>query len=255
MEIDQADVIDFDVGSGLTRGTTWFSLFSPESAQYSISLQPVWHGPHAERSSTNLIWLGLPGNALGGMGDGGLSSSGGFSAGAAADLPLFTQPYAASNSDFGIAANGGGSTNDTDSIGPVPIPAAASKCFIGQWINDSTSLVAADLQEHSDHQLVGTIRLQQSERGSGSAGQRTEGQTQADGAGQGSSRGEFRLTDCVLIYDRWAYLIPHFSSSEPIDVASLDPETADTYFTRRKIVGDQVQTPLYDRRHRSITNS
>lgn len=247
VEIDQADVIDFDVDSGLARGTTWFSLFSPRNAQYSLSLQPIWHGSHAEQSPAHLSWLGLPGNALGGMGDGSLSGSGGFSAGAAADLPLFTEPYSLSNGEFRARPSGDGSANNPASIGPVPIAPAASKCFTGQWINESASLVAADLQERPDHQLVGTIRMPENESANGSAGRRVGSESLGNGAGQGSGRADLQLTDCVLIHDRWAYLIPHFSPSEPIDVASIDPETADTYFTRRRIVGDQVQTPLYDR--------
>ena len=54
----------------------------------------------------------------------------------------------------------------------------------------------------------------------------------------------------MLFYDRWAYLIPQFSAAEPIDAApftDLQSETADTYFTRRKIVGEQTQTTPYDR--------
>ncbi len=247
VQINQADVIDFDVGSGLARGTTWFNLFSPESAQFSISLRPTWQGAHAQTSEARLSWLGVPGNALGAMGDGDFASGGGFSAGAAADLPLFTQPYTSStNVVGGHTAVGRSAVNSDATVESVPIAAASSKSFTGHWINQSASLVAASLQERSDHQLAGTIRISRNEPSPAEDNQ-TNDQTQPHNAGQGAGRDEFRLAECVLIHDHWAYLIPHFSPSEPIDVASLDPETADTYFTRRKLVGDQVQTPTYDR--------
>jgi hypothetical protein len=231
LQVNQADVIDFDVQSGLMRGNTWFSLFSPANRELSISLQPLWHGPHAEPNDVQLSWLGLPGNALGGMGDGTHGAgSGGINPGAAtADLPRFTRPYRCSpDAAAGNAA----------SIGPVPIAACSSKCFTGEWINDNVRLVEADLRRRPDHQLAGTVRL--------AAGLSQDPQS-AQQAGQQSGAG-LRLTDCVLFHDRSAYVIPKFSAADPIDIDLLDPpQTADTYFTHRKIVGQQDQTTPYDR--------
>lgn len=226
LQVDQADVVDFDVQSGLVRGSTWFSLFSPTNEEHTISLTPLWHGPHAAPTDVQLSWLGLPGNALGGMGDAaGKGTTGGISPGAAtADLSLFTRPYLCSPD----AVMGGYA-----SIGPVPIAACSSKCFTCQWINVRSRLVEADLRQRSDHQLVGVIRLADA------------AQTNAEstgGAGQASGA-ELKLTNCVLLHQRDAYLIPELSAAEPIDVGSLEPLTADTYFTQRKL----NQTTQYDR--------
>ena len=232
LQIDQADVVDFDAQSGLMRGNTWFSVFSPDNAEPTISLAPRWHGPHAERSQVQLSWLGLPGSGLGGMGDGGrgIGASGGISPSATTtDLPLFTRPYP-------VAPPAPlGDSNDGASIGPVPLAAGSSKCFTGEWINEHARLVEADLFQRPDHQLAGTIRLT-TEQGAGSGEQ---------GAGQGNGSAALRLHDCVLFFDRWAYLIPKFSAADPIDVQLLDTEseTADTYFTRRKL----DQTAPYNR--------
>jgi hypothetical protein len=215
LQVDQADVVDFDVESGLVRGNTWFSLYSPTSAEHTISLEPLWHGPRAEPTDVQLSWLGVPGNALGGMGDAahGTGSAGGINPGAAtADLQLFTQPYT-------YSANA--ATENAASLAGVPIAAYSSKCFAGEWINNRARLVEADLHERPDHQLTGTVRL---------------------AAGDASDAG-FSMTNCVLFHDRDAYLIPRFSAAEPINVELLESRMADTYFTQRKI----NQTTLYDR--------
>jgi hypothetical protein len=230
LQVDQADVVDFDVQSGLTRGRTWFSLFTPASQRPAISLKPLWHGPHAGATEVQLSWLGLPGNGLGGMGDGtsGAGRAPGINAGAAtADFPLFTRPYPCSSAGADSAA----------SIGPVPIAACSSKCFTGDWIDTQARLVEADLHEQADHQLAGVVRL--------AAGMSQDPQA-VEGTGQGSSRGSgagFHLTECVLFYDRWAYLIPQLPATEAVDMQLLDPRTAETYFTHRKT----DQTTPYDR--------
>jgi len=231
-QLDQADVVDFDVQSGLVRGNSWFSLYSPANQEHTIALEPLWHGPHAETTDLQLSWLGLPGTGLGGMGDaahGSGSGASGINAGAAtADLPLFTQPYPVSTD---------AATKNAASIGPVPIAACSSKCFTGEWTNANARLVESDLHEGADHKLAGLIRL--------AAGLSQESPS-AGGAGQGSGAG-LRLTDCVLFQDRWAYRIPEFSAAEPIDIEQIDPQTAETYFTRGKIVGQQYQVTPYDR--------
>lgn len=245
LQLNQADVIDFDVETGLARGDTWLSVFSPASQMHAISLRPVWHGPHAERSETQLSWLGLPGRGFGGMGDGG-GAGGAFNPGAAAtDLPLFTQPYPIA-ADTSALDEPPAEMASAATIGPVPFAAGSSKCFTGEWINSEARLVEANLFERPDHQLAGTVKLTGAVKPTGTL--ELPGAAKLPVAPADSSGGAaFQLTDCVLIHDRWAYVIPHFSAAEPIDVESIDPQTADTYFTRRKIVGQRDQSMAYDR--------
>jgi hypothetical protein len=133
LQVTQAAVIDFDDESGLVRGTSWSSLFSPSSRAYSLALSPQWQAPHGNPVETQLSWLGLPGSGIGGMNA------------PPAELPLFTEPYNLS------AASG--------EIGPVPLATWSSKCFTGRWTASGSRLVVADLQENVDRQLSGTIRL------------------------------------------------------------------------------------------------
>jgi hypothetical protein len=130
---NQADLVDFDVASGLARGHVWFGLYTPSSQTFSIELRPVWHGPHGEPVMTQLSWLGFPGSGLGGMNA------------PATEMPLFHEPYELS-SKVGAASG-------------VPLATWSSKSFSGRWTAPDCRLVAADLRENADRQLAGTIRL------------------------------------------------------------------------------------------------
>jgi hypothetical protein len=130
---NQADMLDIDVESGLARGSSWLSVYSPSRQTYSLDLRPSWHSPHDEPVETQLSWLGLPGSGLGGMNS------------PPTELPLFTEPYDLS------AASG--------TVGPVPLATWSSKCFACRWTSPGNRLVASDLHENTDRQLAGTIRL------------------------------------------------------------------------------------------------
>lgn len=133
IQVTQAAVVDFDDESGLVRGTSWSSVFSPSSRAYSLTLSPQWHAPHGEPVEAQLSWLGLPGRGIGGMNA------------PPAELPLFTEPY-------DLSASSG-------KIDPVPLATWSSKCFTGRWIAPGNRLVAANLRENIDRQLSGRIQL------------------------------------------------------------------------------------------------
>ncbi len=193
---NQVDLLDIDVESGLARGQSWFALYAPSSATFSVVLRPTWSGPHGEPVKTQLSWLGLPGGGLGGMNA------------PATEMPLFHEPYEVS--DQSAVASG------------VPLATWSSKWFTGRWTAPGNQLVRADLRENADRQLAGTIRL-------------------TDAAQSG-----FKLTNCTLFYDRWAYPIASFSADEPIDVARLESRTAETLLTERHLVSESSQSNPYD---------
>ena len=113
--------------------TVGSALYSPSSQTHSLALRPLWQGPHGEPVETQLSWLGLPGNGLGGMNA------------PQAELPLFTEPYDLS------------ATSRLNA--PVPLATWSSKCFTGRWIAPGARLVAADLRENVDRRLTGSIRV------------------------------------------------------------------------------------------------
>jgi hypothetical protein len=101
VQVSQVDLVDVDAGSGRVRGTTWANVFSPTTEPYDISLSPrrcrprdrkrlfPIRGTHGGRPCSRIAkgtvpfssdenwdsplpdsivsWLGLPGEALGGM--------------------------------------------------------------------------------------------------------------------------------------------------------------------------------------------
>jgi hypothetical protein len=76
IRINQIDLVDVDVETGSVRGVTWVNLFSPRTDGYDFSVQPQsLEGGAAQDPQVLFSWLGLPGDALGGMNP----SSGGMS--------------------------------------------------------------------------------------------------------------------------------------------------------------------------------
>ncbi len=210
---NQVDVVDFDVESHLARGSTWFGLFSPNSADYPVALRPNWHGPHAEPSEVQLSWLGLPGRGLGGM----MNPT-------TAELPLFTRPYAC--------------PPDADRIGPAPLATWSSKSFTGRWNNTDARLIDADLRATADRQLTGTIGLPAQPVSETANNAERSNRISPGRKARVSPAGEFKLTDCLLFYDRYVYKVPELAAGgSPIDIRSLEaPQSVETELTRRSLV-------------------
>ncbi len=219
VQVNQVDVVDIDAESRLIRGTTWFGLYSPRNAEYAIAATPQASAALAEPNAVQLSWFGLPGDGFGGMN---------FRR-SEFELPLFDIPYRAAP--------------DLGSLARVPLAAWSSKCFTAGWTSSDVQEVQADLYVNADRQLAGTIRLANNLPRQEKAGQEKSGQGRA---GQGGIA-PFELTDCHLFYDRWAYGIPHFSTTNSIDVDRLVQLTAETLLTQRKTVGGVDMTSPYDR--------
>lgn len=67
--MNQAEVIDIDTKSGIMRGTSWMTLYSPDSARYDLKFYPGIGktSETMESVSSRLAWFGLSGSAIGGM--------------------------------------------------------------------------------------------------------------------------------------------------------------------------------------------
>ncbi|MBI3469123.1 MAG: hypothetical protein HY000_39465 [Planctomycetes bacterium] len=114
LRANQVEVIDIDVESGLVRGTTWFSLFSPRIDHYSLSVQPQLGQLAPGRPGALVSWLGLPEASLGGM-----YRRGG--------VGLFRRGYR-----FGP---------DAQSVEDVPIQVWSTKSFSAQWQQEASGLL------------------------------------------------------------------------------------------------------------------
>jgi hypothetical protein len=55
------------------------------------------------------------------------------------------------------------------------------------------------------------------------------------------------LAHCVLIYDKWAYVIRDFAPGRELDLEfDIDPQTVDTYLRKVTAVGDRKVATPYD---------
>jgi hypothetical protein len=132
LQLNQVDLVDVDVRSGLVRGATWINLFSPRTDVYHLSLRPLLPGgEEPERATVLFGWLGLPGGAIGGMSAGG------------ATAPAFDRPY-----DF---------TPGLDALVNVPIKVWSTKSLAARWTSETTTDLDAELAAGSEDDLLGTI--------------------------------------------------------------------------------------------------
>jgi hypothetical protein len=132
LQLNQADLVDVDVQSGLVRGATWLNLFSPQTDVYQLALRPQLPGGETpERATVHFSWLGLPGSALGGMGS------------RTTNPPVFNRPY-----DF---------APELDAVLNVPIKVWSTKSLTARWSSETSLDLDADLIQGTEDELLGSI--------------------------------------------------------------------------------------------------
>lgn len=65
LKLNQVEVIDVDLESGIVRSTSWFHLFSPDTQRYDVSMKPLTIP--VPKWNQLVSWQGLAGSGLGGM--------------------------------------------------------------------------------------------------------------------------------------------------------------------------------------------
>ncbi len=61
VELSSAEVVDFDVETGLARGNDWFSVYCPSSQIFDLKLAQSLPIANSQLRAAELSWLGLPG--------------------------------------------------------------------------------------------------------------------------------------------------------------------------------------------------
>jgi hypothetical protein len=85
LRVNQVEFIDVDA-SGFARGTVWTHFFTPEVAEFDLSMRPAFLKTQIPDNERTVAWLGQPGYGLGGMQGGG--QAGLFDRGYRFDPPL-----------------------------------------------------------------------------------------------------------------------------------------------------------------------
>jgi hypothetical protein len=131
IRINQVDLVDVDVETGRLRGTAWANVFSPRMQRYDLAFRPRLPGGQIARDATTLTaWMGLPGDALGGMN------------------PRTTEPEIwKGHYDF---------SPGLDALGDVPIQTWSTKSLTGRWTARTDAGLKGRLREQ-DHLPTGTI--------------------------------------------------------------------------------------------------
>jgi hypothetical protein len=108
---------------------------------------------------------------------------------------------------------------ELDRVNRMPISVWSTKAMTARWTTTAAPQLSSKLRDKGDKLLAGSIK-------------------------NGSP---LKLTDAVLVYDRWAYPL---GTLEPQGVVNLetgaDPQTVDTYFKHMTIVGGRDATAAYD---------
>lgn len=136
LRLNQAEVVDFDLTTGRTRGACWATLYSPDAERFDISLLPnLPNGDPAAGARTLVSWFGLPGSGLGGMHAGG--------------RPI------------DVTGVGYQQADDLSELAELPVLTASSKSLQATWdlppAANAAPPITAELSLDDDGLLVGTL--------------------------------------------------------------------------------------------------
>jgi len=138
LRVNQIEVVDFDATDGRIYGTSWFTVFSPQTTTYDVGVEVSAPGAQADTKqgdadATYVSWQGLPGSGLGGMQS-------------PASATVFEQPY-----EF---------VADDGTLAKVPMSIWSTKTFRASYTRTQAEPVVMDV--HIDpgaaqSELVGTV--------------------------------------------------------------------------------------------------
>jgi hypothetical protein len=131
--LNQVEVVDFDVPSGVVHGTVWADFYTPRHDRISLALDPkVPTGPEpgASEVECDLSWMTLPGRGLGGVE-------------AAADASTYERGYR-----YGL---------DRARLDGLPLPMWSTKCLHASWSTETTAPIQSALTTNVDGDLLGTL--------------------------------------------------------------------------------------------------
>ncbi len=134
---NHAELVDFDLTTGRTRGICWATLYSSRAKQFDVTLAPqLPSGKPAAGAQTLVSWLGLPGSGLGGM--------------HAAGEPI------------DVAGVGYREADHLSALSGLPVLTASTKSLLARWDLGPPSpggepQLLADLSLDDDGMLVGSI--------------------------------------------------------------------------------------------------
>jgi hypothetical protein len=186
VRINQADLVDVDVESGVVRGTTWLNVYSPHAEPYELHVEPrVFADLGRTRSKaargrrtrpTTADHAAPPGGVLLGW-----SPAAAGRRRQAPSVHAFAQPYDC--------------LMEQGTLARLPIPVWSSRALVARWWGTTDSLsLEVELHEQLDGSLEGRVR---------------------------NLLPGITLRDCLLAGGSWAWLL---GDLEPSGVAAVRPD-------------------------------
>ncbi len=137
LQVNKIDLVDFDLATGVARGSTWAHLFSPGNKRYKLSLRPVLEEVITDAPRGELLsWQGLPGDKFGGMNN---------SSGDAADR------------SYRIDCDFDNTRTQRATVQGLPIDVWSSRSLAGRWWNSAELASNNQLVAIGDGQLSGVV--------------------------------------------------------------------------------------------------
>ena len=137
-QINQLEIIDIDAESNSVRGNLWTNIYSPHNASCEVSPAPT-NAFGIDTSNTNISWMGLPGEGLGGM----RSNS---------QVGLGRQGY-----ECQLENSGPQSQSITGRLTKVPVKVASTKTLYSHYDANHDFGIRSRLRLNSRGRLQGTI--------------------------------------------------------------------------------------------------
>ena len=131
LRVNQVEFVDVDATTGFTRGTVWTHFFTPQVAEFDLSLQPAFLKEQLAENERTAAWLGQPGYGLGGM-QAGSGQTGLFDHGYTFDTAL-------------------------DKMLGVPVQLWSTKTITSRWSSKVDAPVDAKLNRTDDQLVLGQI--------------------------------------------------------------------------------------------------
>jgi len=143
LRVNKVDAIDIDQQTGLMRGSTWFSVFSPQNRDYDVVAIPQQVESETVSApqpgtETILSWFGAPESGFGGMNN-------------SSRLGLSGSPYSYAPRDENQAPD------RPESLKQVRVPIWSVKHFIGRWTGTGAQVLDTQLEPVGTDRLAGTI--------------------------------------------------------------------------------------------------
>jgi hypothetical protein len=218
VRMNQADLVDVDLESGVVRGTTWLNVYSPQAHPYQLRLQPTLSGT-SQGTQPNGAGAGQqPRSTLFVAPSASSSRSGvllGWAAPVSGGRPLRQAPAAQAFAEPYVCVPEAGVLEQ------LPIPVWSSRAVMARWWGSTASPpLEVEVQEQADGSLAGRLR---------------------------NTLPGVTLRECLLAGGTWAWLLGDLKPGDRVAVRPEDQRDLEGVLRNWRLVRQEGQFDRYVR--------